>query len=116
MASALVASTGFARTSSGFVGVSDGWTDLEDDRQMDWSYDSAPDGNVLQTGEVPLEGAATTFTLALGFAESLTAAEGTARASLARSFQDQADAYQRGWHEYLDSLHPAAARPHRPRG
>ena len=45
--------------------------------------------------------------LALGFAESLPAAESTARASLARSFQDQADAYQRGWHEYLDSLHPS---------
>src|SRR5215208_5034162 len=84
VASALVASSGFARTSSGFVGVSDGWTDLEDDRQMDWSYDSAPDGNVLQTGEVPVEGAVTTFTLALGFADSPTAAESTALTSLAK--------------------------------
>src|SRR5687767_4101209 len=84
VASALVASTGFARTSSGFVGGSDGWTDLEDNRQMDWNYDSAPNGNVLQTGELPLEEAATTFTLALGFGESLTAAESTARTSLAR--------------------------------
>jgi GH15 family glucan-1,4-alpha-glucosidase len=106
VASALVASTGFARTSSGFVGVSDGWTDLEGNGQMDWSYESAPDGNVLQTGEVPLEGDAATFTLALGFAESLAAAESTARTSLARSFEDRADAYQRGWHDYLDSLRP----------
>ena len=107
VASALVASTGFARTSSGFAGVSDGWTDLEGNRQLDWSYDSAPDGNVLQTGEVPVKGDATTFTLALGFAESPAAAEQTARASLARSFPERAGAYQRGWHEYLDSLHPA---------
>ena len=33
VASALVASSGFARTSSGFVVTSDGWTDLEPDRR-----------------------------------------------------------------------------------
>ncbi len=106
VASALVASSGFARTSSGFVGVSDGWTDLADNLRMDWDYDSAPDGNVLQTGELPLAAGATTFTLALGFAESVAGAERAARASLARSFDDRADAYRRGWHAYLDSLRP----------
>jgi GH15 family glucan-1,4-alpha-glucosidase len=106
VASALVASSGFARTSSGFVGTSDGWTDLEDNRQLDWDYDSAPDGNVLQTGELPLGEGATTFTLALGFAESPAAAAGVARASLARPFGERAEAYRAGWHAYLDSLQP----------
>src|SRR5215216_6306155 len=105
VASALVASSGFARTSSGFVGVSDGWTDLAADRQLDWNYDAADDGNVLQTGELETEaGRATTFTLALGFADSAAAAERTARASLAKPFEARRDAYQLGWHDYLRSL------------
>src|SRR4051794_31015355 len=69
VASALVAAPGFTRTSNGFVGTSDGWTDLAADKTLDWSYDSAPDGNVLQTGEIAVDGT-TTFTLALGFGAS----------------------------------------------
>ena len=81
VASALVAAPAFTRTSNGFVGTSDGWTDLASDRTLDWSYDSAPDGNVLQTGEIALDGT-TTFTLALGFGGSTAAAEDAARAGL----------------------------------
>ena len=106
VASALVASPGFTRTSSGFVGTSDGWTDLEDNRQLDWDYDSAPDGNVLQTGELPVGAGTSTFTLALGFADSATAAASVARASLARPFGVRAEAYRDGWHAYMDSLRP----------
>ena len=83
MASALVAAPGFTRTSNGFVGTSDGWTDLASDKTLDFNYDTAPDGNVLQTGEIALDGT-TTFTLALGFGDSTSAAESAARASLAR--------------------------------
>ncbi len=109
MASALVASTGFLRTSSGFVGTSDGWTDLDADRKLDWSYDSAPDGNVLQTGEIPVDakrGRATTFTLALGFGESTAGAEQAARGSLRRSFRARGSALP----ERLARV-PALARP-----
>src|SRR3954449_9080550 len=56
VASALVSSAGFTRTSNGFVGTSDGWTDLASDRTLDWDYDSALDGNVLQSGEIALTG------------------------------------------------------------
>jgi glucan 1,4-alpha-glucosidase len=110
VASALVSSSGFARTSSGFVGSSDGWTDLAADRQLDWDYDSATDGNVLQTGEIPLKTGpddATMFTLALGFGDSASGAESSARASLARTFPLRAAAYQNGWHDYLKSLRAA---------
>ena len=108
VASALVASGGFRRTSSGFVEVSDGWTDLTAHRSLEWDYATARDGNVLQTGEIPLagEGGATTFTLALGFAQSTADAETTARAGLAQPFSAQADAYQAGWHDYLAGLAP----------
>ncbi len=45
--SALVASPGFKRTSNGYFGTSDGWTDLKSDFRMDWAYTSAPNGNVV---------------------------------------------------------------------
>ena len=50
VASALVAAPGFTRTSNGFVGTSDGWTDLASDKTLDFNYNTAADGNVLQTG------------------------------------------------------------------
>jgi glucan 1,4-alpha-glucosidase len=111
VASALVASTGFLRTSSGFVEVSDGWTDLKAHRSLDWNYAIARDGNVLQTGEIALNaaGGATTFTLALGFAPSTADAEATARASLAQPFAAHVTAYQAGWHDYLAGLAPVPA-------
>ena len=65
VASALVASTGFTATSTGYVGTSDGWTDLADGR-LDATYATAGPGNIAQTGQVPVSGATTTFTLALG--------------------------------------------------
>ena len=104
-ASALVSSSGFARTSNGFVGKSDGWADLKAHHRLEWNYSTARDGNVLQTGEIPLgEDGKATFTLALGFGQSPQEAESTARASLAQPFSTQQSAYQEGWHGYLNSL------------
>src|SRR4051794_71722 len=45
---ALVSSPAFDRTSNGYLGTSDGWTDLRGDHRMDWTYASAPNGNVVQ--------------------------------------------------------------------
>ena len=108
---ALVASAGFLRTSNGFVGTSDGWTDLEADPRLDFDYDTATDGNVLQTGELGSPPPGTTHTLALGFAGSDAAAEQTARASVAAGFADRAAAYRGEWHRYLDSLRPVPLFP-----
>jgi glucoamylase len=47
--SALIAAPGFGRRSTGYLGKSDGWTDLRDDFRMDWHYKSSPNGNVFQT-------------------------------------------------------------------
>ncbi len=50
-ASALVAQPAFDAESSGYLGTSDGWTDLQDYR-MDWTYPSAPTpGDIVQTGQ-----------------------------------------------------------------
>src|SRR4051812_6465507 len=52
---ALVADRGFVRTSNGFVGASDGWTDLSADGTLDSDYATATGGNVLQTGELRVD-------------------------------------------------------------
>ena len=48
------ASVPFRRASCGYVGASDGWTDLADNLEMDWAFQSAPDGNIALTGELDL--------------------------------------------------------------
>jgi glucoamylase len=107
-ASALAASTGFKQTSSGYLGTSDGWTDLRNDFQMDWHYTSAPDGNVVQMARAPLNGLATKqhMTLALGFGTSIADASAAAAASLSRGFGAASSAYADGWHGYLGGLAP----------
>ena len=53
---ALAATVPFSRVSCGYVGKSDGWTDLSGNFQMDWEFDHAPDGNIALTGELDLTG------------------------------------------------------------
>jgi glucoamylase len=113
--SALVAAPAFSRTSSGYQGTSDGWTDLRSDFRMDWTYAAAPGGNVVQTGRTALTGLrrAQDTTIALGFGPQPDAAERAARASLRSGFGAVRRAYANGWHRYLDGLEraPASADP-----
>ncbi len=104
--SGLVAAPAFTATSNGYLGASDGWTDLRDDYRMDWQYPSAPAGNVVQTGRTALDGTPGNqrLTLALGFGSTGDAALGTARASLADGFHQVAAGYVAGWHFYLAKL------------
>jgi glucoamylase len=115
--SALVADPAFGRSSTGYLGASDGWTDLRSDHRMDWQYRSSPNGNIVQTAETRLDGLRHQhLQLALGFADTSAAALATARASLGRGFGRVARAYADGWHRYLASLkpEPASARPYGP--
>jgi glucoamylase len=108
--SALVASPGFARTSNGYLGTSDGWTDLKSDFRMDWAYASAPSGNVVQTGKTTLDGVQRQrMTLVVGFGADGTGALSTARAALANGYDAAAASYAGGWHAYLAGLKPRPA-------
>ncbi|HET8756889.1 MAG TPA: glycoside hydrolase family 15 protein [Solirubrobacteraceae bacterium] len=106
-ASALATAPALTKTSVGYMGASDGWTDLRDDHRMDWAYDAASTpGNVVQTGATPLTGLRghRHLTLALGFAAKPEAAASVADAALRRGFRDAARAYAAGWHRYLGRL------------
>jgi glucoamylase len=105
--SALIAAPGFARRSTGYLGTSDGWTDLRDDFRMEWHYKSSPNGNVVQTARTALDGVRNRrLQLALGFGATSADALQTARASLGRGFPAVAADYRAGWHDYLAGLKP----------
>lgn len=115
-ASALVAAPAFTKTSSGYLGTSDGWSDLRTDYSMDWNYRSAPDGNVAQIGRLELTGkpGSQDATLALGFGTSTPAALAAANSSLTSGFGAAELVYQSGWHR-LPRRPPATFERGRPR-
>ncbi len=109
-ASALIAGPEFAQTSCGYLGTSDGWTDLRSDHTMDWHYASAPNGNVVETGRLRINGTGQQHaTLALGFGGTTPSALAAAQASLSSGFPAVSSAYGAGWRGYLSSLKPPPA-------
>jgi glucoamylase len=104
-ASALVAGSGFSETSNGYLGTSDGWTDLAADRRLDGHYRAAGPGNVVQTGRLRVDGLGHRHeTLALGFGPNRGQALGTAESSLRQGFSRLAGEYAGGWRAYLAAL------------
>jgi glucoamylase len=110
-ASAVVTSPALGKTSSGYLGTSDGWTDLATDNAMDWSYDATAPGNVVQTGRVKVNGLRNhqNFTVSIGFGSTEGAALSTAQGSLGGGFAAARTAYDGGWAGYLGSLKPVPA-------
>ena len=109
-ASTLLGAPGFKEISSGYLGTSDGWTDLRNDYKMDWHYASATTpGNVMQTARTSLTGLSGSqrLTLALGFGGGTSGALSSAQGSLMSGFPRVAESYEASWHKYLDSLKPA---------
>jgi glucoamylase len=106
---AVVASNGFLKRSCGFVGSSDGWTDLRDNMRMEWEFASATDGNVALIGQLDLT-AGREWTLAIGFGGNIEEAARHAFGSLERGWEQARDEYQKGWHEYCDGLADLSAQ------
>jgi glucoamylase len=86
----------FSRASVGYVGQSDGWTDLADGFRMDWEFDRATDGNIALVGEIDLS-SAQDFTLGVAFGDSLHAAMTTLFQSLAEPFDSQYRRFEEQW-------------------
>jgi glucoamylase len=109
-ASALVAEPGFTATSNGYLGTSDGWTDLAADGTLDWRHPQAGPGNVVQTGQLTIDGLARhRATLALGFGAHRDEALATTRSTLRQGFSPIAKSYADGWRNYLRGLRFPAA-------
>ncbi len=93
---AVAASVPFSKLSCGYVGRSDGWTDLAGDYRMDWEFDQAPDGNIALTAEVVPESGGE-FTLGLAFGDSLSSAVTALLQSLAIPFEQHHRRFQEQW-------------------
>jgi glucoamylase len=108
-ASALAASLPWKKVSNGFVGENDGWKDLfgTDDRQMDWTYDAARDGNVAQMGWLDFstnDGTSVTFDIVLGFGQNEQEAINNASATLSSKIDALENTYKEQWETYCQSL------------
>ncbi|WP_016949697.1 glycoside hydrolase family 15 protein [Anabaena sp. PCC 7108] len=102
---AVVATIPFTRLSCGYVGESDGWTDLADNFQMDWEFDSAVDGNLALTGELNLD-STKEFTLGLAFGTTFHNAISTLFQSLNIPFSEQKQHYIKQWKLSRDNIKP----------
>ncbi|MCB9078552.1 MAG: glucan 1,4-alpha-glucosidase [Anaerolineaceae bacterium] len=108
----LKSSQPFIKTSAGFVGQSDGYTDLNDNGVMDWTFDWADDGggNVALTAQLPtLNSESVTFDVVVGFGDSLAAATTEADGTLTDGYATILDRYNGiggniGWEDYLAGL------------
>jgi len=94
---AIASTKHFAKVSVGFVGASDGWTDLAAHLDMKWQFDSALDGNVALFAEIPLDDNKDEFVLSLSFGHSLNNACSTALQSLAVPFEKQCARFIEQW-------------------
>jgi glucoamylase len=102
---ALGATIPFRRLSCGYVGASDGWTDLHGDFEMDWEFDVAEDGNVALAGELDLS-RGREFTLGLAFGKSLHNAITTLFESLGVPFAEQKARFTEQWDRTCGKVRP----------
>ena len=102
---ALGASIPFSRCSCGYVGTTDGWTDLHDNFQMDWQFDAADDGNIALTGELDLS-RGHEFTLGLAFGDGLQNAVTTLFDSLRLPFAEHRQRFIQQWERVCKRARP----------
>lgn len=128
-ASALGATTPYTATSNGFVGVNDGWTDLKGssscgssscpDYTMNYTYDTASNGNTAQAGQLDLSdggavntstATAVTFSMVLSFGQgtsssaSMSSAESALTGTLGSNFSTMLSTYVSQWNTFDGSL------------
>ena len=90
------ASCHFSRLSCGYVGHSDGYSDLAKNHTMTFEFDQAKDGNVALTGELDILNNRE-FTIGIAFGESLSSAVSVLFQSLGVPFNDQRKAFIDQW-------------------
>ena len=83
----------------GYVGTSDGYTDLKQNKKMTWEYEKADDGNIALTAQVDLS-ESNMFTVAIGFGRTMEEAGNKAWASLLDGFVIAQKKYIYEWEKW----------------
>ncbi|PWT89825.1 MAG: glucan 1,4-alpha-glucosidase [Proteobacteria bacterium] len=105
---AVGATAPFARASCGYVAESDGATDLNQHKRLEWEFDEALDGNVALTGELDLSGG-WEFTTGAAFGDSLSSAITSLFQSLATPFHQHMERYVEQWRRPCKHIMPLDA-------
>ena len=108
---ALGCSVPWLKRSVGFVGVSDGWQDLDRHFQMAWEYERAENGNIALTGEIDLSASNGEFILALGFGEMWAEAGQQVVSSLLTPYQSTKRDYVSHWRNWQQTLKKLDEKP-----
>jgi glucoamylase len=104
LALAVACSAKWSKCSAGYVGVSDGWTDLNEHKTITWEYDYAASGNTALIGEIDLsEGSE--FVLATGFGINTAEAALHAWGSILEGFESAKKIYVQSWLQWLQGLY-----------
>ena len=102
---AVGASCGFSKLSCGYVGHSDGYTDLSKNRKMDFEFDEAKNGNVALTGELDLS-KTQEFTISVAFGETLASAVSCLFQSLGVPYQECRQLFIDQWERAVNGRKP----------
>ncbi len=106
---ALACSVNWIKRSVGYVGNSDGWTDISRHKKMEWEYTNTDDGNIALTGEIDLS-KSSEFLLALGFGRKPTEAANHAWGSILDGFDYAKKLYIQGWESWVKCLYKVDGR------
>ena len=109
---ALASSAPWKKRSVGFVGVSDGWTDLNQHKSMQWEYGRASNGNIALTGEIDVPSSGD-FLLVLGFGKNWAEAANHCLGSMLDGFDIAKKRYLRSWTDWLDQLRDCKGKYYR---
>jgi glucoamylase len=93
---AVGASCQFARLSCGYVGQSDGYTDVAKHHKMAFEFDEAKNGNVALTGELNLS-KSPEFTVGIAFGETLSSTVSVLFQSLGVPYKEQRKIFIDRW-------------------
>src|SRR6185437_799657 len=101
---AVGATAGLTNPSVGFVGASDGWTDIAEHLAPTFHFASASDGNVALTAEVAAAAEGQEFTLGLAFGDSRQAAINTLLQSLEQPYAPARERFLQQWERAAEHL------------
>jgi len=104
---ALGTPNGWRAASVGYVGASDGWTDLAGNFRLDWEFDQALHGNIALVGEVPLR-RGEPVTVGLSIAHSVPAAITAVYQSLGTPFAVHEERFVEQWDRTVTHAVPLA--------
>lgn len=100
---AMACSLSFLKRSVGFVGYSDGYLDVQNNKTMQWEYQRADNGNVAMIAEVDVSNS-DEFTVAIAFGADEFEASQNARSSLIEGYESAKSTFVKQWQKWHDGI------------